>query len=216
MAHRSGAVHHRLRTLRGGRSSVFWGAMEFSGAVYLVIAGWGAASPAWVQWSALFATDAILVAFAALACFVWWWADRRLRALAAMLLAGGAAWYAADLVKRVFLAERPCRAHVLETVENCADVSVWSFPSGHAATAGAFAVAVAMFWRRLIWPAALLALLEAFLRVFIGVHYPHDVLLGLLFGAGIGLIVAAVGKPSARRPPAARAGDAATTTSTGA
>ncbi|GAA2336254.1 phosphatase PAP2 family protein [Saccharopolyspora halophila] len=190
--------------------------MELSGAVYLVIAGWGAASPEWVQWSALFATDAILVAFAVLACVVWWRVDRRLRALVAMLAAGGAAWYAADLVKRVFLAERPCRAHVVETVENCAEVSVWSFPSGHAATAGAFAVAAAMFWRRLIWPAVLLAVLEAFLRVFIGVHYPHDVLLGLLFGAVIGLIVAAAGRPGARRPPAVRAGDAATTTSTGA
>jgi membrane-associated phospholipid phosphatase len=198
-----------------GQMSVRWVGMELIGGSYLVIAGWGAMAPGWVQWSALVATQGILVAFVVLAGLAWWRVDRRARALAAMLLAGVAAWFAVDLVKGFFQAQRPCRAHLVQTIERCSDVSVWSFPSGHAAAAGGFAVAIALFWRRAAWLLAVLALLEGFLRVFIGVHYPHDVLVGLLFGGLIGLFCAAAGKPGARRSPGVPAGDGATTTPTG-
>ncbi|WP_010312223.1 phosphatase PAP2 family protein [Saccharopolyspora spinosa] len=72
------------------------------------------------------------------------------------------------------------------TVENCADVSIWSLPSGHSATAAAVAVALAMLWRRITAIVVLLALLEGFSRIFVGVHYPHDVLAGYLLGAVLG------------------------------
>ena len=70
----------------------------------------------------------------------------------------------------------------------------WSFPSGHAVVACACAVAIAMSlgakrWR--IWlPAALLAALMAFSRLYLFVHWPTDVLAGAVLGPFIGAVVA--------------------------
>lgn len=59
----------------------------------------------------------------------------------------------------------------------------FSFPSGHATSAGALATAVALSYPRLApyWLPA--AVLVAFGRVFVGVHYPSDVVAGLAIGA---------------------------------
>lgn len=63
-----------------------------------------------------------------------------------------------------------------------------SFPSDHAA--GSFAIAGALFYssRRAGWWALLLAALIAVARVFTGLHWPTDVLVG----AAIGLLAAVV------------------------
>ncbi len=58
-----------------------------------------------------------------------------------------------------------------------------SFPSDHATMAGAVAVGLLLVERRLGIVAAVLALLMAVTRVYVGVHFPSDVLAGLLVGA---------------------------------
>ena len=61
--------------------------------------------------------------------------------------------------------------------------SSYSFPSGH--TASSFACAWPMFrklHRKIGVPALILAALIGFSRLYIGVHYPGDVLCGMLFG----------------------------------
>ena len=65
-----------------------------------------------------------------------------------------------------------------------------SFPSGHAMTAFAVAGAVALLAPRLRWPVLTLAALIAFSRVYLGVHFWLDVLVGALLGLAVGLALA--------------------------
>ncbi len=77
-------------------------------------------------------------------------------------------------------------------------VSESSFPSGHAATA--FASAIVVFRREtgfLRWSVLVAAILMAFSRLYIGVHYPLDVLAGALIGTLIALLVTWLGPKAA-------------------
>jgi membrane-associated phospholipid phosphatase len=67
-----------------------------------------------------------------------------------------------------------------------------SFPSGHAASAFAFAYAVGRHLPGLAVPIRLLAAGVAYSRVHTGVHYPGDVVVGSVTGAGTAAVVAAV------------------------
>lgn len=63
------------------------------------------------------------------------------------------------------------------------------FPSDHAAIAGAVATGIMLFARRWGLVAVLVALLLAFARVYVGVHYPDDVIVGLALGVVTALII---------------------------
>ena len=59
----------------------------------------------------------------------------------------------------------------------------YSFPSGH--TAASFAAACALYWagaRKMFVPAIVLAVLIAFSRMYLYVHYPTDILGGVVVG----------------------------------
>lgn len=65
-----------------------------------------------------------------------------------------------------------------------------SFPSGHSASAFAFAYAVGRHYPGIAVPIRLLASAVAYSRVHTGVHYPGDVVLGSVVGAGTAAVVA--------------------------
>jgi membrane-associated phospholipid phosphatase len=73
-----------------------------------------------------------------------------------------------------------------------------SFPSGHAASAFAFAYGVGRHLPGLAVPIRLLAAAVAYSRVHTGVHYPGDVVIGSVTGAGTAAMVAAVADRTAR------------------
>jgi undecaprenyl-diphosphatase len=96
----------------------------------------------------------------------------------------------ADAVGRV----RPFAAHphVLVLVDKAKDPG---FMSDHSLVAGAVAVGLVLTVRRIGFVVLGLAAVMLFARVYVGVHYPGDVLAGFAFGG----FVAAAGMPLADR-----------------
>ncbi len=92
------------------------------------------------------------------------------------------------IVKPIVARPRPYDVTTALTplVEHLSD---YSFPSGH--TACAFACAVVLFRllpKKFGIPALVLAFLVAISRLYVGVHYPTDVICGALFGTAAALI----------------------------
>ena len=115
--------------------------------------------------------------------------------------------WAADLLaialKGVFDRERP-----YEVVPAADPLLRWdvagSLPSGHAATSAAGAFILWYLLGRGGPGLALLAVAIGFSRVYVGVHYPLDVLAGALLGLTVGLAAAALVRrlrPTSGAPP---------------
>ena len=108
-----------------------------------------------------------------------------LRAGLTGLLAFGLSGLMAQMLKHSFDAPRPAAVlddvHVLgQTLTNN------SFPSGHATSLGALAMLLPLLFGRRdprVWFAVAVLLLAAVGRVYGGVHFPLDVLVGLALGA---------------------------------
>ena len=75
-----------------------------------------------------------------------------------------------------------------------------SFPSGHAASASAFATGVATAWPEAASPLSAAAMLVAYSRVHTGVHYPLDVIVGDVVGTTLAQLTAAALGRHRRRP----------------
>ncbi|MEP6597950.1 MAG: diacylglycerol kinase family protein [Actinomycetota bacterium] len=75
-----------------------------------------------------------------------------------------------------------------------------SFPSGHSASAAAFAVGAALELPPLAVPLGALAAGVAFSRVYTGVHYPSDVVAGVALGATVAAVGRAVVPAHSREP----------------
>ncbi|MFC5719424.1 phosphatase PAP2 family protein [Streptomyces gamaensis] len=154
-------------------------------------------APAWLNSVAGTWTVYGVLLFGALLAAAWWSARRTGgRAMAAVLCAPftvGAALALNAVVKNLVAEQRPCRALPGSfTVEPCPALNDYSFPSNHAAMAGAIAAAVWIVNRRLGVIASVAALLMAASRVWTGVHYPHDVLAGLAVGVTVVLLAHAL------------------------
>ncbi|MFH1501946.1 MAG: phosphatase PAP2 family protein [Candidatus Eisenbacteria bacterium] len=95
---------------------------------------------------------------------------------------------------------RPCNALPPAEVRLLVGASrAFSFPSAHAANS--FAMATILSWRLpgAAVPAFFVAALVAYSRVYVGVHYPFDVVAGAVLGFAIGKVLTAIGAAVDRR-----------------
>ncbi len=167
---------------------------EISAEWYRDVVDAAAGSPEPVQWFVGHATEGVILLLGALLLMAA--LSRRSggphdRALALIApLPALLAYVGSEFLKTVVDEERPCRTIGRAIIASaCPPPGDWSFPSNHATIAGALAVTTLLLSRRLGLIALPLAALGAFSRVFVGVHYPHDVIAGVLFGALVAVVV---------------------------
>ncbi len=85
------------------------------------------------------------------------------------------------VLKSCIKRDRPCE--VLTGIQKRLDpIDQFSFPSGHTAAAFLMATLLGCYFPMLIFPAFLWAICVAFSRIYMGVHYPTDILAGMLLG----------------------------------
>jgi undecaprenyl-diphosphatase len=164
------------------------------------VTGW----PAWAHTGVEPVSEGGLVLLALLLAAAAWSRRARPAAVATALLAGGgvlAALGTSEALKAAMAQDRPCRVVPgVSALVECPPPGDWSLPSNHAVLAAALATAVVLLapaWWRAAVPVALLVGAS---RVALGVHYPHDVVDGLVLGPLVVLAVVLV-----LRRPAGRA-----------
>jgi undecaprenyl-diphosphatase len=131
----------------------------------------------------------MLVYIIALSMLLWKGGKKgRLTVLALILTVIITDQFVSSFLKDIIGRLRPC--HTLEEVRllvNCG--SGKSFPSAHAANNFAAAFVITRFYKNNKWIFFTIATLMAFSRVYIGVHYPLDILGGAFIGSSIGILV---------------------------
>lgn len=130
-----------------------------------------------------------VVLFAAVLLLAWWRARQHqdFRAMAAALWSPVGALLALGLnqpLVSLFREPRPFTVfpNALVLVSRSQD---YSFPSDHAVMAGAVTAGVLLVHRRLGLVTAVAAVMMAFDRVYVGAHFPLDVVAGLLIGSAV-------------------------------
>ncbi len=100
-----------------------------------------------------------------------------------MAIASAIAWGIAHILKNTFKTLRPELAHDILLKSE----SIYAFPSGH--TTFFFALATALYFhhKKLAYITYIVAAAVGIARVYIGVHYPIDIIGGAVLGILVGV-----------------------------
>lgn len=139
---------------------------------------------AWLDSSMVFLSDAAngIIPFVLVTIFAFWRSGKSAwRVIALMVVLVMLSDWSGAQIKHWFMADRPC--NTLEGVRLlAAHCGRNSFPSNHAINMAAVATWLGWHYRVLIAPMAALAILVGVSRIYVGVHYPGDVLFGWIWG----------------------------------
>ena len=169
--------------------------MDWDTVLFYAVNGWAGRSAAldWLMRQCSSATNFVVL----VAGFLAWraWLDWRQGILVTSVLGVliGAGDFLGTQLKFWIARPRPC--HVLLNVHELAGCGkVFSLPSNHAVNAATAAAFLGMLFPRTRWPLGVLVAVGGISRVYLGAHYPTDVLagwcIGGLLGATAGYLVA--------------------------
>lgn len=119
--------------------------------------------------------------------------DSKRRRLGFVLFAGVTlTYYMVSFLKEWIGRPRPFE--VLSGVNLLTKISGPSFPSGHTAMIFMAVTVLSFYFKRWRIALCILGLSVGFSRIYIGAHYPLDVLSGIITGAGVGCALLAIAR----------------------
>ncbi|HEX5429587.1 MAG TPA: phosphatase PAP2 family protein [Patescibacteria group bacterium] len=154
--------------------------------LFLTINGWAGHSAILDKIGTFVGGDYFLYLFGLAVILLWF--NKRLRKNVYLAIVSGilARGIIAEVLKR--LVHRPRPFQVLKVHQLIVDNEAGnSFPSGHAVAY--FVFAFAFLGTEYFWPFFVAACIGSLGRVFVGVHYPLDVIAGAIIGAAITWII---------------------------
>lgn len=164
---------------------------QFDYKLFHWINGWAKTSR-YLDYFGIFCAVYLIWLMAAIALGYFWFAPKiinRLRYFFTLLVSVGGSYLISALIGFGYGRGRPFAS--FNDVQQLIATSFFhkSFPSSHATVAFALAFTVLWFDRPLGFIMLILALLIAWGRVFVGVHYPLDVLAGAILGGTVSWLI---------------------------
>lgn len=158
---------------------------------------WINAWPDWLEPIFLFFSQGnkwwpVRIGLGLIAIYLLW--NKRTRAITIVaLLSWPIANEITDLLKNGVQMLRPC-VELDQINLRVEKLTSFGTASAHAANMAALATAFSLEWRKRAWPWVAVAFFTGISRIYVGVHYPSQVLLGWLCGAAAAVLVWVVWK----------------------